>query len=92
MATVVSTDAFILGQQCARIVAQAIANRGGAQKATALYSIAPKLDVYFTVAGSTPAVVATGKTAVTIIFDNTTAQALADRFATWVPETGALPS
>lgn len=92
MADVVSTSAYVLGQQAADAVRQAIANRGGLQKASALYSLAPQTGVFFTVAGSTPPVVASGKTCVSIIFDNTTLQALADKGITWVPPTGSMPS
>lgn len=92
MADVMSTTAITLGQQLCDIVRQAIANRGGAQKATAIAAIAPKNGVFFTIAGDTPPVVAAGKTAVTVLFDNATVATLADQIGTWAPPTGALPS
>jgi len=92
MADVLSTTTNILGQQLVRIVTEAIANRGGAQKASALYALDPNRKVFFQIAGSAAGTVPTGKTWVMIEFDNVTAAALADKLATWQPPTGTLPS
>jgi len=92
MADVLSTDVFTLGQQLTFVVLGAVANRGGAQKASALYASSPNNKVFYQRGGVAAGTPASGKTWVIVEFDNATAATLADKLGTWAPPTGTLPT